>query len=93
MSSYVQKVLTDVKAKNANEPEFIQAVEEVLSTLAPVLEANPQYEKAAILERMVEPERVVMFRVPWIDDNGVVQVICFKLLAAVLRDEYSRLHW
>ena len=74
MSSYVQKVLADVKAKNANEPEFIQAVEEVLSTLAPVLEANPQYEKAAILERMVEPERVVMFRVPWIDDNGVVQV-------------------
>ena len=74
MSCYVQKVLADVKAKNANEPEFIQAVEEVLSTLAPVLEANPQYEKAAILERMVEPERVVMFRVPWVDDNGVVQV-------------------
>ena len=74
MSSYVQKVLDNVKAKNANEPEFIQAVEEVLSTLAPVLEANPQYEKAAILERMVEPERVVMFRVPWVDDNGVVQV-------------------
>ena len=74
MSSYVQKVLADVKVKNANEPEFIQAVEEVLSTLAPVLEANPQYEKAAILERMVEPERVVMFRVPWVDDNGVVQV-------------------
>ena len=74
MSSYVQKVLADVKAKNANEPEFIQAVEEVHSTLAPVLEANPQYEKAAILERMVEPERVVMFRVPWVDDNGVVQV-------------------
>ena len=74
MSSYVQKVLADVKAKNANEPEFIQAVEEVLSTLAPVLEANPQYEKAAILERMVEPERVVMFRVPWVDDNGIVQV-------------------
>ena len=74
MSNYVQKVLADVKAKNANEPEFIQAVEEVLSTLAPVLEANPQYEKAAILERMVEPERVVMFRVPWVDDNGVVQV-------------------
>ena len=74
MSNYVQKVLADVKAKNANEPEFIQAVEEVLSTLTPVLEANPQYEKAAILERMVEPERVVMFRVPWVDDNGVVQV-------------------
>ena len=74
MSKYIEKVLADVKAKNANEPEFIQAVEEVLSTLAPVIEANPQYEKAAILERMVEPERVVMFRVPWVDDNGVVQV-------------------
>ncbi len=74
MNKYIEKVLADVKAKNANEPEFIQAVEEVLSTLAPVIEANPQYEKAAILERMVEPERVVMFRVPWVDDNGVVQV-------------------
>ena len=74
MSKYIEKVLADVKAKNSNEPEFIQAVEEVLSTLAPVIEANPQYEKAAILERMVEPERVVMFRVPWVDDNGVVQV-------------------
>ena len=74
MNKYIEKVLADVKAKNANEPEFIQAVEEVLTTLAPVIEANPQYEKAAILERMVEPERTVMFRVPWVDDNGVVQV-------------------
>ena len=74
MNKYIEKVLADVKAKNANEPEFIQAVEEVLTTLTPVIEANPQYEKAAILERMVEPERTVMFRVPWVDDNGVVQV-------------------
>ena len=74
MSKYVQKVLADVKAKNSNEPEFIQAVEEVLQTLDPVLKANPQYEAAAILERMVEPERVIMFRVPWIDDKGVVRV-------------------
>ena len=74
MSKYVQKVLADVKAKNSNEPEFIQAVEEVLQTLDPVLKAHPQYEAAAILERMVEPERVVMFRVPWIDDKGVVRV-------------------
>ena len=74
MSKYIEKVLADVKAKNSNEPEFIQAVEEVLSTLAPVIEANPQYEKAAILERMVEPERVVMFRVPWVDDAGNAQV-------------------
>ena len=66
MSKYVDKVLADVKAKNPNEPEFIQAVDEVLTTLDPVLKANPQYEKNAILERMVEPERVVMFRVPWV---------------------------
>ena len=74
MSKYVQTVLADVKAKNPNEPEFIQAVEEVLLTLDPVLEANRQYEDAAILERIVEPERVIMFRVPWIDDKGVVRV-------------------
>ncbi len=74
MSKYVQTVLADVKAKNPNEPEFIQAVEEVLLTLDPVLEANKQYEDAAILERIVEPERVIMFRVPWIDDKGIVRV-------------------
>lgn len=74
MSKYVETVLADVKAKNPNEPEFIQAVEEVLLTLDPVLEANKQYEAAAILERIVEPERVIMFRVPWIDDKGIVRV-------------------
>ena len=74
MSKYVQSVLADVKAKNPNEPEFLQAVEEVLLTLDPVLEANKQYEAAAILERIVEPERVIMFRVPWIDDKGIVRV-------------------
>ena len=73
-NKYVQKVMADVRAKNANEPEFIQAVEEVLLTLDPVLKGNPQYEKNAILERMVEPERVVIFRVPWVDDKGVVRV-------------------
>ena len=74
MSKYVEAVLKDVKAKNPNEPEFIQAVEEVLLTLDPVLKATPAYEKNAILERMVEPERVIMFRVPWVDDKGVVRV-------------------
>ena len=74
MSKYIDKVLTEVKAKNPNEPEFIQAVDEVLTTLDPVLKANPQYEKNAILERMVEPERVIMFRVPWVDDKGFVRV-------------------
>ncbi len=72
--SYVQRVIEQVKAKNANEPEFIQAVTEVLTSLEPVIEANPQYEAAGILERIVEPERVVMFRVPWVDDEGKVQV-------------------
>ena len=74
MSKYVDKVLADVKAKNPNEPEFIQAVDEVLTTLDPVLKSNPQYESNAILERMVEPERVIIFRVPWVDDKGNVQV-------------------
>ena len=74
MSKYVDEVLASVKAKNANEPEFIQAVDEVLTTLDPVLEANKQYEQNAILERMVEPERVIMFRVPWVDDKGIVRV-------------------
>ncbi len=72
--SYVQRVIEQVKEKNANEPEFIQAVTEVLTSLEPVIEANPQYEAAGILERIVEPERVVMFRVPWVDDAGKVQV-------------------
>jgi glutamate dehydrogenase (NADP+) len=74
MSKYVEKVLNDVKAKNSSEGEFIQAVDEVLTTLDPVLKANPQYEKNAILERMVEPERVIIFRVPWVDDKGYVRV-------------------
>ena len=63
-----------IRKKNASEPEFIQAVTEVLTSLEPVIEANPQYEAAGILERITEPERVVMFRVPWVDDNGKVQV-------------------
>ena len=74
MSKYVDSVLASVKAKIPNEPEFIQAVDEVLTTLDPVLKTNPQYEKNAILERMVEPERIVIFRVPWVDDKGIVRV-------------------
>lgn len=72
--SYVSEQLEKLKAKNANEPEFIQAATEVLETLEPVFEQNPQYEAAGILERITEPERVIMFRVPWVDDNGKVQV-------------------
>lgn len=72
--SYVDSVIEQVKAKNANEPEFIQAVTEVLTSLKPVIDANPEYEKAGLLERIVEPERVILFRVPWVDDSGKVQV-------------------
>ena len=72
--SYVDSVIERVKAKNPNEPEFIQAVTEVLKSLEPVIESNPAYEKAGLLERIVEPERVVMFRVPWVADDGTVQV-------------------
>jgi glutamate dehydrogenase (NADP+) len=63
-----------VRAQNPGQPEFHQAVEEVVSSLLPYLEAHPKYLKAKILERMVEPERVIMFRVPWLDDQGEIQV-------------------
>ena len=72
--SYVSEQLELLKAKNSNEPEFIQAATEVLTSLEPVFEANPKYQENGILERITEPERVVMFRVPWVDDNGKVQV-------------------
>ena len=72
--SYVDDVLADVKEKNADQPEFIQAVTEVLESLRTVVEADPRYEQNAILERMVEPERVIMFRVPWVDDAGKIHV-------------------
>jgi glutamate dehydrogenase (NADP+) len=74
MNSYAESVLSLVKAKNPAEPEFHQAVQEVLHSLEPVLVRHPEYRSAKILERMVEPERVVIFRVPWIDDRGDVQV-------------------
>ena len=63
-NAYVKSVFEQVQAKNKNEPEFLQAVQEVLETLEPVVEQMPEIEKNAILERIVEPERVIMFRVP-----------------------------
>ncbi len=72
--TYVERVIDDVKKKHQNEPEFIQTVTEVFSSIAPVIEKHPEYEKAALLERMVEPERQIMFRVTWEDDNGKVHV-------------------
>jgi len=74
MNAYLERVLAETKAKNANEPEFLQTVEEVFSSLDPVIEAHPEYEKAGLLERMVEPERTVEFRVTWEDDNHVWHV-------------------
>ena len=64
--SYAERILEELKAKNADQPEFIQAATEILSTLGPALDAHPEYEENALLERFVEPERVVMFRVPWV---------------------------
>jgi len=72
--TYVERVLEDLKTKNPNEPEFHQAATEILTTLAPVIAQHPEYEKAGLLERFVEPERIIMFRVPWVDDSGKVQV-------------------
>lgn len=70
----IDAFLESVKARNNNEPEFMQAVEEVAETVIPFIEDNPKYKKAKILERIVEPERVLQFRVPWLDDNGNVQI-------------------
>ena len=73
--SYVDEVIAKVKEKNASEPEFLQTVEEVLTSIRPVIEADEaKYRKLALLERITEPERQVKFRVPWVDDNGQVQV-------------------
>ena len=74
MSDYAQRVLDGLKARNANEPEFLQAATEILTTLKPVIDKHPEYEKAGLLERYVEPERIIIFRVPWMDDAGNVQV-------------------
>ena len=71
---YIDNALQHVEARNPGQPEFMQAVHEVLTSLKPVLEKNPKYEKHAILERITEPERQLMFRVPWMDDKGEVHV-------------------
>ncbi len=72
--SYVSEQLDLLKKKNSNEPEFIQAATEVLTSLEPVIESNPKYQENGILERITEPERQIIFRVPWVDDKGKVQV-------------------
>ena len=72
--SYSNSIIESVIKKNPNEPEFIQAVTEVMNSLKLVVDNEPKYQNEALLERIVEPERVIMFRVPWVDDNGKVQV-------------------
>lgn len=72
--TYVERVLSELEKKNSDQPEFLQTATEVLTSIAPVLEKHPEYEASALLERLVEPERQIMFRVPWVDDNGKVQV-------------------
>jgi len=74
MSDYVNELMADVKAKNPGEPEFHQAVQEVAESLELVFDRHPEYRKAKILERIIEPERVILFRVPWVDDKGEIQV-------------------
>ena len=73
-NEYLKRVYEGLEKRNANEPEFLQAVREVLESIQPVVEKHPEYEKAALIERLVEPERIISFRVPWVDDQGKVQV-------------------
>ena len=74
MNAYIQEILAKVQQRDAHEPEFLQTVEEVLKSLEPVIEKHPEYQEAGLLERLVEPERVIEFRVPWTDRDGKVQV-------------------
>jgi len=73
-NEYLKRVYNDLEARCGNEKEFLQAVDEVFESLEPIVEKHPEYEEASLMERLVEPERVIMFRVPWVDDAGKVQV-------------------
>jgi glutamate dehydrogenase (NADP+) len=73
-SGYIDRVIEHLKLKNADETEFLSIAEEVLKSLLPVVEKHPEYERLALLERFTEPERVIIFRVPWEDDNGQMHV-------------------
>ena len=74
MNAYLERVLKETKEKNPNEPEFFQAVDEVLTTIEPVVNEHPEFENIALLERFTEPERIIAFRVPWVDDSGKTRV-------------------
>ena len=73
-NEYLKRVYDGLAQRNAHEPEFLQAVIEVLESIQPLVDKHPEYEKAGLIERLVEPERIITFRVPWVDDNGKVQV-------------------
>ena len=72
--TYIEEVFQKLERENSNEKEFLQAAKEILFSLQPVIDKHPEYQKAGLLERFVEPERIITFRVPWVDDNGKVQV-------------------
>ena len=72
--SLIHRVYDDVKQRDPNQPEFHQAVWEVLESLEPVLEAQPEYASSGLLQRLVEPERIIQFRVPWMGDDGTIRV-------------------
>jgi len=74
MPDEFESFMSEIRAKNPNQPEFLQAVEEVIGSIFPVMERHPEFRRAKILERVVEPERVIIFRIPWVDDNGDVQI-------------------
>ena len=74
MNAYTSRILEGLKQRNANESEFLQAATEILESISPVFDKHPEYEKAGLLERFVEPERTILFRIPWVDDQGKVQV-------------------
>jgi glutamate dehydrogenase (NADP+) len=73
-TDYIDRVIELLKLKNADEKEFLEVAEEVLKSLRPLIKAHPEYEKLALLERFTEPERIIIFRVPWEDDNGQIHV-------------------
>ena len=69
-NAYLNRVFADLQKNHPNEPEFLQAVDEVFESLQYVVDKHPEWEEAGLMERFVEPERIIMFRVPWVDDNG-----------------------
>ena len=99
MGKLVDQYIEIAKKRNPGEPEFIQTVEEVLTSIEPVLEAHPEYVEAGLIERLIEPERGISFRVPWVDDEGKVQnstaqsdltkAVCVSLLTYILASSSS----